>query len=159
MTTAHRGSDCVRALRLRCAAQLIRRNNPLRDIWAELEAANGRAIFQPDFRHRAPASGDAMEARNPLLAAFRGTSIASPVPYHSIIANIRSSMTPDTISDGFVDYWSAHVDGAESERIVTSVHACEANAEVIAEVRRIVTAHVTHTATVTRPPRAGRPEP
>jgi hypothetical protein len=158
LTTAHRGSERVRELRLRLGAQLIRRNNPLRAAWTELEAANGGEIFQPYFRYRAPSSADAMEAHNPLLAAVDLPAIAPEVTYHSIIANIRHSMTPEKISDGFVDYWSAHLDGAESERIVAAVHACEANAEVIAEVRRILMAHVTEAAGARCPPLAERLE-
>ena len=46
------------------------------------------------------------------------------------------------MTDGLVRYTSAHLDGAVSETIVTSTHVCvEADPEVIAEVRRILTEH------------------
>jgi hypothetical protein len=40
-----------------------------------------------------------------------------------------------------VDYASAHLDGAASECIVAASHFCEADPEVIAEVRRILTVY------------------
>ncbi len=46
------------------------------------------------------------------------------------------------MTDGFVRYASAHLDGAASERIVSATHVCEADPEVIAEVRRILHLHL-----------------
>src|SRR5262249_40226119 len=67
---------------------------------------------------------------------------APGVVYHSIIANIRHKPDPEKITDGFIDYQSAHLDGAASECIVPGNHFCEASADVIAEVRRILTVHL-----------------
>jgi hypothetical protein len=142
LTTAHRGSERARRLRLHLGVELIRRSNPLLAAWAELEAANGRALFQPFFQHRAPTSALGIEADNPLLGAIDRSPIAAGVAYHSIIANIHHKTTEEKISDGLVDYWSAHLDGAASERVVAAIHACEANPEVIAEVRRILELHL-----------------
>jgi pimeloyl-ACP methyl ester carboxylesterase len=142
LTTSHRGSERARQLRLRLGIELIQRSNPLIPAWAELEAANGRALFQPFFRDRAPTSADGIEADNPLLLALHSAPIAPGLVHHSIIANIRRKTTPEVISDGFVDYWSAHLDSAASEHIVAATHACEANPDVIAEVRRILTIHL-----------------
>ena len=41
-------------------------------------------------------------------------------------------------SDGIVPYWSSHVDGAKSERIVPSDHGAHQNPQAIAEVLRIL---------------------
>ena len=46
------------------------------------------------------------------------------------------------MSDGLISYRSAHLDGAASEQIVAVNHRCEANPEVIAEVRRILLVHL-----------------
>jgi hypothetical protein len=49
--------------------------------------------------------------------------------------------TPNS-SDGVVPYWSAHLDGAQSEKIVPSNHSTPLNPEAIAEVRRILHLHL-----------------
>ena len=77
-----------------------------------------------------------------MLMALAAQSISPAVAFHSIIANIRHKTTPEKICDGIVDYRSAHVDGAASERIVTATHLCEADSEVIDEVRRILHVHL-----------------
>jgi pimeloyl-ACP methyl ester carboxylesterase len=143
LTTSHRGSKLATQPGVRLGVGLIRHNNPLRPIWTELEANNGSAVFQPWFRQRALSSADGLEAENPILMALDARPIAHDVAYHSIIANIHYQRTPERMSDGFVHYRSAHLDGAASERIVTAGHACEANPEVIDEVRRILHLHLT----------------
>jgi len=143
LTTAHRGGKLAGQPGVRLGIALIRRNNPLRPVWAELEAANGRAVFQPSFQNRVLGSIDGMEAGNPLLTALNSQPIAPQVTYHSIIANVRREVPLDKMTDGLVTYRSAHLDGAASEHIVTATHTCEADPQVIAEVRRILHLHLT----------------
>ena len=49
--------------------------------------------------------------------------------------------TPDS-SDGVVAYWSSHLDGAVSEKIVPSGHGSHENPEGIDEARRILLLHL-----------------
>jgi len=42
------------------------------------------------------------------------------------------------MSDGLVPYWSSHLDGAQSERLVPSSHNAQQSPEAIAEVERIL---------------------
>jgi pimeloyl-ACP methyl ester carboxylesterase len=62
------------------------------------------------------------------------------VPYHSIIGDRGRGDSPNS-SDGVVPYWSSHLPGAESEKIVPSNHSAHQNPEAIAEVRRILKSH------------------
>ncbi len=142
LTTAHQGGKLAGNPVVRLGVKLIRRNNPLVPAWALLEATNGRDVFQPFFQHRALASVDGMEAGNPLLMAIGAQAIAPTVVYHSIIANIRHTSAPERMNDGLVSYSSAHLDGAASEQIASASHRCEADPEVIAEVRRILHIHL-----------------
>ena len=73
-----------------------------------------------------------------MLLALAAQSISPNVAFHSIIANIRYTTAPERICDGVVEYRSAHINGAASECIVTATHVCEADSEVIDEVRRIL---------------------
>ena len=67
--------------------------------------------------------------------------IAKGVLYHSIIGDRGRGDTSNS-SDGVVAYWSSHLDGAKSERIVPSNHGAHLNAQGIAEVARILKEHV-----------------
>jgi hypothetical protein len=142
VTTAHRGGNLARQPGVRLGVELIRRNNPLHPVWAELEAANGPEVFRPYFQGRTPSSIDGMQADSPILAAIDAQSIAPGVVYHSIIASIHPGLPPEKMTDGFVRYSSARLDGAASELIVSASHLCEADPEVIAEVRRILMVHL-----------------
>ena len=141
VTTGHRGGKLARQPAIMFGEELIRHNNPLHPAWAELRAANGPDVFQPFFRDRAPGSIDGLRADSPLLAAIDAQPIAPGVAYHSIIATIHPGLPRESMTDGFVGYASAHLDGAASERIFASTHFCEAHPEVIAEVRRILHQH------------------
>jgi len=84
-----------------------------------------------------------MRADSPLLAAIDAQPIAPGVAYHSIIATIHPKLPREAMTDGFVRYTSAHLDGTTSESIVSAAHVCvEADPEVIAEVRRILHLHL-----------------
>jgi pimeloyl-ACP methyl ester carboxylesterase len=156
LTTSHRGSKLGAQPGVRLGVGLIRRNNPLLPVWTELKAANGSTVFQPWFRQHALSSADGLESENPMLMALDAQPIANDVAYHSIIANIHHQRTPEKMSDGFIHYRSAHLDGAASERVVTAGHVCEANPEVIDEVRRILYVHLAGPNLV---PRATRTNP
>jgi hypothetical protein len=66
---------------------------------------------------------------------------ARGIPYHSIIGDRGRGDTPNS-SDGVVAYWSSHLDGAKSERIVPSSHGANQNPQGIAEVARILKQHI-----------------
>jgi hypothetical protein len=159
LTTSHRGHKLARHPAVRLGAGLIRRNNPLHSVWAELQANNGPEVFQPFYQNRTLASVDGMEAENPLLSAIDAQPIAPSVIYHSIIANIRRTAAPEKMTDGLVSYTSAHLDGAASECIVTAGHPCEADSEVIAEVRRILLMHLGEATSTPRPSEQHNPVP
>jgi hypothetical protein len=144
LSTGHRGSKLANQPGMRLGVELIRRNNPLRQACLQLEAANGPLVFQPFFRNRAPSSIDGMQLNDPLLIALAAQPISPQITFHSIIANNRRGwfITPKEIGDGLVSYSSAHLDGAVSECIVQANHMCEADPEVISEVKRILTVHV-----------------
>ena len=67
-------------------------------------------------------------------------AIAPTVAVHSIIAVHPETARRDR-TDGLVTYDSAHVAGADSERIVASGHMCQDHPAVIREIRRILLLH------------------
>jgi len=63
------------------------------------------------------------------------------VPYHSIIGDRGKGDCPNC-TDGVVPYWSSHLDGAKSERIVPGPHGSAELPETIAELDRILRLHL-----------------
>ena len=88
-----------------------------------------------------PNSIDTLSPKNRFMLEVNKIPIQPGVPYHSIIGDRGRGDTPDS-SDGVVPYWSSHLDGAASERIVPSNHGANRNPEGIAEVRRILLLHL-----------------
>ena len=86
---------------------------------------------------RAPNSIDTLSPNNRFVKAVNKLPIAPGVTYHSIMGDRGKGDTPNS-TDGFVPYWSSHLDGAASEKIVPSHHSAHQNPEGIEEVRRIL---------------------
>ena len=78
---------------------------------------------------------------NPVLRVFGSLPIAPGIRYHTIMGN-RGRGPEEPISDGWVDYESVHLEGAESELIVPAPHAAYAHAATTAEIRRILHLHL-----------------
>jgi pimeloyl-ACP methyl ester carboxylesterase len=81
-----------------------------------------------------------LRARSPLLMAILKLPLNESVPYHSIIGDRGKGNTPDS-SDGVVPYWSSHLPGASSEKIVPSGHGANEHPAGIDEFRRILSDH------------------
>jgi hypothetical protein len=64
--------------------------------------------------------------------------ISPAVRYHSIIANNTPGVPLADSDDGLVPYRSAHLDGAESEKIIPFSHSVQETPQAILELRRIL---------------------
>src|SRR5256884_5995750 len=82
-----------------------------------------------------------LEPDDRFVEAVNKLPIAPGIPYHSIMGDRGHGDTPNS-SDGVVPYWSSHLDGAKSEKIVPSDHGANQNPEAIAEVIRILKEHI-----------------
>lgn len=89
---------------------------------------------------RFPSSIDTLSPQNRFVKAINTYPIREDIPYHSIVGDRGKGNTPDS-SDGVVAYWSSHLDGAVSEKVVPSNHSAHQNPEGIEEVRRILHLH------------------
>jgi hypothetical protein len=83
-----------------------------------------------------------MSPRAPFLQALAEIPIAPGIHVHSIISASGEGLLANR-NDGVVEYSSAHLDGVESELVVTSGHSTQAFPPTIEEVRRILRLHVT----------------
>lgn len=81
-----------------------------------------------------------LEPGAPMVAALDASPYKKGVIYHSIIGDRGKGDTPNS-SDGVVEYWSSHQDGAASELIVPTDHGAYKSPLAIDEIRRILRLH------------------
>jgi pimeloyl-ACP methyl ester carboxylesterase len=138
-STPHRGSD----LAINPFAEFFARLVRLPFTVAQRDMITIRQALREELRELfvAPANSIVfLRPRSPLLDAILKLPMKPGVPYHSIIGDRGKGDTPDS-SDGVVPYWSSHLDGAASEKIVPSGHGSNENPEGIREFRRILRQH------------------
>jgi pimeloyl-ACP methyl ester carboxylesterase len=136
IASPHRGSELSNHFIGRMFSRLVRMPGFItdaRNAFASILTADA-ASLQLD---RAPNSIDTLSPDNRFVRAVNKIPIAPGITYHSIIGDRGKGNTPDS-SDGVVPYWSSHLSGAASEKIVPSGHGAHENPEGIEEVRRIL---------------------
>lgn len=85
----------------------------------------------------------------PAYQSLRQVPFREGLKRHSVIGDRGRGDTPDS-SDGIVPYWSAHLDGVQSEKIVPFGHSVQACPECAVEVKRILNLHLDEPAKVAR---------
>jgi pimeloyl-ACP methyl ester carboxylesterase len=142
ISTPHRGSILAQNSIGRIGSSLIRKSMRVMNAGPEILRAS---VVQEDPTvlklNRLPNSIDTLSPNDPFLKEMNTLSMAKRIPYHSIIGDRGRGDTPNS-SDGVVPYWSSHLEGAESEKIVPSGHGAEHSAQGIAEVVRILHEHI-----------------
>ncbi len=99
-------------------------------------------IREEELKPKRRANGvDTLSPKSRFVKAINTIPMTPGVPYDTIIGDRGRSDSPDS-SDGVVPYWSSHMEGAESEHIVPSDHRAHQNPQAIAEVLRILKAHI-----------------
>lgn len=83
-----------------------------------------------------------LASHNPLIQLGARLPIAPSVRYHSIIGQDSPDQPLEASSDGIVPYASAHLPGAESERVIPGGHSVQETPEAIVELRRILRVHL-----------------
>jgi triacylglycerol esterase/lipase EstA (alpha/beta hydrolase family) len=111
------------------------------DVAVRFEIKAGASVDKPNRMHF-PTSIDTLSPNNRFVLALNTLPIADHIPYHSIIGDRGRGDTPNS-SDGVVAYWSSHLEGAQSERIVPSDHSAHHNKEGMEEVHRILLLNLT----------------
>lgn len=85
-------------------------------------------------------SVQSLEPGAPMVAALEKAPYRKEVIYHSVIGDRGRGDTPNS-SDGVVEYWSSHQEGAASELIVPTDHGSYKHPKAIEEFRRILREH------------------
>ena len=136
----HRGSMLATNWVGRTASRLVKMPGLIADV-RNVALSAATADVAGLAMQNAPNSIGTLSPTNPFVVEINKIPIVSRVPYHSIMGDRGKGDTPDS-SDGVVAYWSSHLDGAVSEKIVPSGHGSHENPEGIEEARRILLLHM-----------------
>ncbi len=137
IATPHRGSPLARGVLGDLGTRICRVTGGAGDLRRRLLGYNAAEFFEAGFRSSSPTSVGELEEGSPLLTALGELGIDLLVDFHSIIPS-RGRRTGDEIAP----LGSAHVEGAASELLVSTEHACLEEREVIRETARILAEHV-----------------
>lgn len=143
IATPHRGSNLTEmgiakfAMRfVRAPFELIQELPKILPILLTSDQTNDRENWK-----RIPTSLHGLAEHSPLTVALEKMPIQCR--YNSIIG-IRNAANVEGSSDGVVQYWSSHLDGAESELTVPADHGAFHHPQAVAEIQRILNADATH---------------
>ena len=136
MSTPHRGSDLASNWLGRIGSMLVRTPSKLLTVGRTIRESVTADPAALQLK-RLPNSVDTLAPNNRFVVAINKIPITPGIPYHTILGDRGRGDSPNS-SDGVVAYWSSHLDGAASQRIVPSNHSSPLNPEAIAEVHRIL---------------------
>jgi pimeloyl-ACP methyl ester carboxylesterase len=134
-----RGSNMASSWIGRIGASLVRTPTAHREAGEELRRVTNDEEGELKLK-RMPNSVDTLAPNSRFVKAINTVPVAPGIPYYTIIGDRGKGDSPNS-SDGIVPYWSSHMDGAKSERIVPSSHSAHQNPEAIEEVLRILKLH------------------
>ena len=139
------GSDMATGALGRLGADIIGSPSDLLEVGKEV-AVLSKPRDDGEQLKNIPNSIQLLDPKNRFVTAINKIPPAKGIPYHSVIADRGKggnlNRTPPISTDGIVPYWSSHINGAQSERIVPSDHWSNRSPEGIAEVRRILLLHL-----------------
>src|SRR5438270_5413468 len=136
--TPHRGSDIASNGIGKIGISLITLPTRLTSVIVDSLTSADLALITGSSK-RLPNSITGLKPTSPALPVINNVPIS--VPYHSIIGDRGKGNSPNS-SDGVVAYWSSHLDGAQSERIVPGPHGSCELPQTIAELDRILRLHL-----------------
>lgn len=143
MAVPHRGSNLATNWIGRLGSRLIRM--PLSVITLGLsnrQSIGGTTSYGRQILAQGNDSIRTLKPDNPLLAATLRMPLGRDVVCHSIVGKAQPLRPLAESGDGVVPYWSAHLDGAASEKVVRATHTgIVQDPEAIEELRRILYLH------------------
>jgi len=145
LSPSHRGADMATSFLGRVGSKLIGSpKNMLPDDTKLVSLAKTNSTGEQV--KKMPNSIDLLDPKNRFVTTLAELPLAKGIPYHSILGDRGKggnlSHEPPVSTDGIVPYWSSHLDGAQSELIIPSYHWTNQHPLGIAEVKRILLAHL-----------------
>jgi pimeloyl-ACP methyl ester carboxylesterase len=143
ISAPHHGADLATSWIGRLGTKLVQLPTDMLALGRE-EARYEKHVQGDLHLKRFPDSVDTLAPNNDFVLALKPIPISSGIPFHTILGDRGRGDSPDS-SDGYVPYWSSHLAGARSEKIVPSHHSAHQNDEAIREVERILHEHAKST--------------
>ena len=140
IATPHRGSMLASNWIGRTVSRMVRLPSYLTDVRNDVLSVLSVDAAGLEL-NLTPNSIDTLAPNNRFVRQVNNIPVHPSVPFHSIIGDRGRGNTPDS-SDGVVAYWSSHMEGAASERIVPSDHSAHQHPDAIQEVKRILNVHL-----------------
>ncbi|MCW1923617.1 alpha/beta fold hydrolase [Luteolibacter arcticus] len=145
LSAPHKGSEIASNWIGRLGSRLVRMPTFLAD--ARNAVASVITVDAASLQlDRAPNSIDTLSPENRFVKAVNKLPIAPGIPYHSVMGDRgkggNKDRTRPMMSDGVVAFWSSHLDGSASEKVVPSHHSAHQHPDGIAEVKRILKLHL-----------------
>ncbi len=144
LAAPHRGSETAASWIGRLGSRIVRMPDFLtdaRNAVVSVATADAASIMLA----RAPNSIDTLSPSNGFVREVNKIPIHPEIPFHSVMGDRGKGGNKDhtrpVSTDGFVAYWSSHLPGAASEKIIPSNHSAHQHPDGIAEVRRILHLH------------------
>lgn len=140
LASPHRGTDAAGNRLGRLVGKLVRLPLTILGAFGEVFIA----LQNPDEASGKPKeprisnSIDNLKASDPFVEVSSRLPMVPGLKYHSIIAKRKAEVPTPESDDGLVPYWSAHLDGALSEKVIVSGHSVQETPEAVLEVRRIL---------------------
>lgn len=145
VSASHRGSEKAVDFWGRLGAAVV--GNPISVDTVYKEAiAHARPEAQARTRDRLPNSIDMLDPHNLFVSTVNKLPLKPGVPFHSLIGDRGRGgfldQTRPNSSDGIVSYWSSHMQGAASERVIPSGHWSHLHPLGMVEINRILLEHL-----------------
>jgi hypothetical protein len=141
VATPHQGTAKANLFLGRLVESKIQRQDQFPASVKEARRENGGRVLAPGVKvRRLDGVGD-LRPNDPILNATARLPIDPAVPYHSIIP-LLGTENRHLNTDGAVRYGSSHLEGAESELIITGSHVGTDTPPVANEIRRILLEHL-----------------
>jgi hypothetical protein len=146
LSASHRGSSMATTFYGHLLASVLGNRLGARGVYREAFAL-ARPEARAHGRNMLPGSSiDLLAPDNLFIATVASLPTKRGVPFHSIIGDRGKGGFLDhrkpTSSDGIVPYWSSHLQGARSEKIIPSGHWTQVHPLGMAEIKRILHEHL-----------------
>lgn len=142
IATPHRGSELANNWIGKIGSSLIELPQSIMSLEVN-KTSESMTNFGRSIINQGPSNSvTQLRANNPALKLMNQQPFSRHITYHSIIGNRGKKHPLEKSSDGVVPYWSSHLDGAASEKIVPANHEAHLHPQAHEEISRILHLHL-----------------
>lgn len=134
----HRGTDLAGSGLGHWIGRMVRMPLATLDRCADVMADLTAGTDAGSKRRSMPTSIQNLDKSDAFVQAAADLPISPRVRYHSIVGQRRSEVPLASSDDGVVPYWSSHLDGAASEKVVHAGHSVQETPQAVIELKRIL---------------------